>query len=366
MMDDTEEDSNISMMSVSVSTNNETQDPLSPLPSTSTADDAAAAESSRLLLLDGTYFKHLPEESSGNKITALCMKCPEDMMTKVKGYTNCASNFLSHLKRKHGQQCIEEYKTYVKKKRTNEKQKTENIAKSKVRKNKSDKNKPTQEQFDENILKYFIHSMIPLRAVEDPYFLKIFTDLEISDMDITLMSRRTLGRRIATYYEKQVTTIKSELSDVEYVCTALDIWSSKKRSFIGVTVHWIKDDLSRASVALACQRFKGTHSYDRLSELIQEINADYNLNSNKIVASVTDNGSNFVKAFQTFGVKLSNIDVVDSDRQFQGSQSSEDSSETDDEEAEPMNPEDLHFLPVHLRCCAHTLSLCATTDANKV
>lgn len=192
--------------------------------------------------------------------------------------------------------------------------------------------------------------MIPLRAVEvHPHFLKIFTDLEISDMDITLMSRRTLGRRIATYYEKQVTTIKSELSDVEYVCTALDIWSSKKRSFIGVTVHWIEDDLSRASMALACQRFKKTHSYDRLSEIIQEINADYNLNSNKIVASVTNNGSNFVKAFQTFDVKLFNIDVVDSNRQFQGSQSSEDSSETDDEEAEPMNPEDLHFLPVHLR-----------------
>lgn len=64
-MDETEEDTNISM-SVSVSTNNETQDPLSPLPSTSTADDAAAAVSSRLLLLDGTYCKHLPEESYGN------------------------------------------------------------------------------------------------------------------------------------------------------------------------------------------------------------------------------------------------------------------------------------------------------------
>lgn len=367
-MDDIEDDSN-TFMSVSVLDNNETQDPLSPLPSTSTADYASADESSRqlrLLLLDGTYFKYLSGESSGNKITALCMKCPEDMMTKVKGYTNCTSNFLSHLKRKHGQQCIEEYKTYVKKKRINEKDKPENIAKTKVSKNKSDKNKPTQDQFDDNILKYFIHSMIPLRAIEDPYFLKIFTDLEISEMHITLMSRRTLGRRIADYYEKQVTTIKSELSKVEYVCTALDIWSSKKRSFIGVTVHWIKDDLRRASVALACQRFKGVHSYDRLSEIIQEINADFNLNSNKIVASVTDNGSNFVKAFQTFGVKLSNVELIDTDKQFQGSQSTEDSSESDDEETTPLNPEDMHLLPVHLRCCAHTLSLCATTDANKV
>ncbi|CAB3222614.1 unnamed protein product [Arctia plantaginis] len=122
MMDDIEDDSNISV-SASVSDNNETHEPLSPLSSSSTADIAAAASESsrqlRLILLDGTYFKHLPEESSGNKITALCMKCPKDMMTKVKGCNNCTSNFLSHLKRKHGQQCIEEYKTYVKKKREN-------------------------------------------------------------------------------------------------------------------------------------------------------------------------------------------------------------------------------------------------------
>lgn len=46
---------------------------------------------------------------------------------------------------------------------------------------KSNEKKLTQEQFDENILKYFIHSMIPLRAVEDSYFSKIFTDLNISE-----------------------------------------------------------------------------------------------------------------------------------------------------------------------------------------
>lgn len=101
----------------------------------------------------------------------------------------------------------------------------------------------TQEQFDENILKYFIHSMIPLRAVEDPYFSKIFTDLKISEIGLTLMSRRTLGRRIEKHYETQVAKIKSELEEVPYVCTTIDIWSSKKRSFIGITAHWITNDL---------------------------------------------------------------------------------------------------------------------------
>lgn len=70
----------------------------------------------------------------------------------------------------------------VKKKKKSEVQKkgdTFKITTSKTKK--SNEKKLTQEQFDENILKYFIHSMIPLRAVEDPYFSKIFTDLNISE-----------------------------------------------------------------------------------------------------------------------------------------------------------------------------------------
>ncbi|UYV64896.1 K02A2.6-like, partial [Cordylochernes scorpioides] len=268
----------------------------SPVPPTDTAE--CSSSQARLYLLDGTYFKSLLEEFTGNKITALCMKCPRDVLTKIKGYHNCTSNFLSYLKRKHGQECIEEYKRYVKKK------------KSEVKTEKSNENKITQEQFDENILKYFIHSMIPLRAVEDPYFSKIFTDLEISEMGLTLMSRRSLGR-IENHYETQVAKIKSKLKEASYVCTEIDIWSSKKRSFIGVTAHWITNDLRRVSVALACQRFKGVHSYNRLSDIIQEINDHFDLNRNKIVASVTDNGSNFVKAFKMFDVKLTNINIVD-------------------------------------------------------
>ncbi|UYV82093.1 hypothetical protein LAZ67_21000804 [Cordylochernes scorpioides] len=201
--------------------------------------------------------------------------------------------------------------------------------------------------------------------VEDPYFSKIFTDLEISEMGLTLMSRRSLGRRIENHYETQVAKIKSKLKEASYVCTEIDIWSSKKRSFIGVTAHWVTNDLRRVSVALACQRFKGVHSYNQLSDIIQEINDHFDLNTNKIVASVTDNGSNFVKAFKMFCVKLTNINIVD--EAMPDSQPTEAFSESDVEDDESSNLEDPeHLLPAHLRCCAHTLSLCATTDANKL
>lgn len=46
----------------------------------------------------------------------------------------------------------------------------------------------TQEQFDEDIIKYFIHSMIPLRAIEDPYFLNIFTNLKLSNIGLKIIN----------------------------------------------------------------------------------------------------------------------------------------------------------------------------------
>ncbi|TGZ54359.1 Uncharacterized protein DBV15_12464, partial [Temnothorax longispinosus] len=72
-----------------------------------------------------------------------------------------------------------------------------------------------------------------------------------------------------------------------------------------MTVHWIgKQTMERKSYAIACRRFSGTHSYDRVARLIEDIHTSFGINKNKIIATVTDNGSNFVKAFREFGVNL--------------------------------------------------------------
>lgn len=129
-INEVDEDSNISV-TLSVSDINDSLETVSPLSPTDTAESASSSQA-RLLLLDGTFFKYLPEECMGNKITALCMKCPRDVLTKVKGFHNCTSNFLSHLKRKHGQDCIEEYKSYVKKKKVRYRKKMILLSKSQL------------------------------------------------------------------------------------------------------------------------------------------------------------------------------------------------------------------------------------------
>lgn len=79
--------------------------------------------------------------------------------------------------------------------------------------------------------------------------------------------------------------------------------SSKKKSFLGVTAHWINvNSLKRQSetdflkeTVLTCRRFQGTHSFDRIAEMLCDIHSEFGLDS-KVLATVTDNASNFAKA----------------------------------------------------------------------
>jgi len=96
--------------------------------------------------------------------------------------------------------------------------------------------------------------------------------------------------------------VKGELSKVSYACTTADIWSSYNRSFFGVTAHWIDiETLTCRSVALACLRARGRHTYNVIGTLLNKVHTAYwYCINNKVVLTVTDNGSNFVKAFVEF------------------------------------------------------------------
>lgn len=73
---------------------------------------------------------------------------------------------------------------------------------------------------------------------------------------------------------------------------------------------WFDKDLKLYSVALACKRFAGTHSLDRIAESLNEIHKEFQIDSSKLLATIIDRGSNFVKCFKEFG-----LTVITSDSQ---------------------------------------------------
>lgn len=132
------------------------------------------------------------------------------------------------------------------------------------------------------------------------------------------------------------------------MCQTADIWSTRTKSYIGITIHWIDAQLQRQSSALACRRFSGTHSYDRIASLLNEINNEFGISTKKIVATVTDNAVNFCKAFKEFGIELKHA----ADGGGSGNASGDEDSQLDDDVE----------LSQQQRCRVHTINLIPTTD----
>ncbi|KMQ82620.1 ac9 transposase [Lasius niger] len=94
------------------------------------------------------------------------------------------------------------------------------------------------------------------------------------------------------------TALEKKLTEIELVATTADLWSKAKRSYLGITIHWVNSEtLERELAALACRRMKGKHTHDVLAQAINSVFLEYHI-QNKICCTTTDNGSNFVKAFR--------------------------------------------------------------------
>lgn len=102
-------------------------------------------------------------------------------------------------------------------------------------------------------------------------------------------------------YDKHEAWLRSVLSQQKDICLTADIWSCKNRSFLGVSAHFMDDSLIRKSYVIACKYFPAPHNHQTIAEEFQLLYSKFGINPSSITATVTDNGSNFVKAFSVYG-----------------------------------------------------------------
>lgn len=338
-------------------------------------------------LFDGKFFKII-SRTDDSRITANCQICIG--AKSIKGKTTVTTNFIRHLKVKHATAFNDytKYKSLKKhsllKGKFNTKEKSletekkvqkpfKNSKQLDIRYSVAQASAITQDQFDQRLLQFVINTMSAVSVLSNPNFVQIFDGLNLN-----VMSRTTAMKKISVLSTNFFDNIKSSLQDMPFVCTTADIWSSKKKSFLGVTCHWIdQQSLQRKSIALACRRFSGTHSFDKIAEMLEDINNSFGLSETKIIGTVTDNGSNFVKAFKEFGINLQG-DIILKTVLNQGQtefdeESILEASELDDEDelvlpssiiSESDNQTNI-LLPNHFRCVTHTINLIATTDIIK-
>lgn len=231
----------------------------------------------------------------------------------------------------------------------------------------------TQSRVDSLIIDFVIEDMQSLAVVEQPSFIRLVHGLQ--------PMKRVLGRKALTSaVEQRYMNLQSKLMEtfmsVKYICTTADIWSSHHRGFFGTTAHWIDSEtLSRKSAALSCSRFKGRHTYDAIASTLEQVHVKYGIAS-KTVLTITDNGTNFVKAFRVFSVPMAlPLPAGPTQADIAVTNGDEDSSFADEEiqfadmhaalEPAGASVETDYTLPEHSPCASHTLNLIATHDAGK-
>ena len=217
------------------------------------------------------------------------------------------------------------------------------------------------------LFEYIIEDMQPLSTVESPAFWRLIGSI----CPYQLPDRKSFAQNLIELYDSMVRKVKEALEMVDGVSTTADVWSSNHRSYLGMTVHWIDTNtLKRCKAAIACVRITGHHTYDVIVSRIENVHASYGLNG-KVVATITDNGSNFVKAFSVYSIPSSESskesvqedpEVVDEDECI--FEDMDELLQIDNGEAEDLTQVQ-YELPSQERCAAHLLNLVASTDIDK-
>ncbi|KAI9552548.1 hypothetical protein GHT06_020401 [Daphnia sinensis] len=147
-----------------------------------------------------------------------------------------------------------------------------------------------QARVDMRIFQDVVGSCLPLSTVLNSLFRNVCTGI---NPKVNVVCTKTLKKTILQQYLEYKASLRKRFSNAVDVCLTADAWGSKRRSFLGVTAHWLESkgemsELKRSSAALACKRFQGSHTYDKIATLLNNIMDDFNLHGK--VENKVENG----------------------------------------------------------------------------
>lgn len=219
------------------------------------------------------------------------------------------------------------------------------------------KHKVNQNEALDLYCRFFISDMLPTILTVSEQFRQF---LAYICPEFKVPARTKLMRDIQHMGEKAKVYLSSILAKQDYVATTADSWSSHHRSFLGMTVTWLdKETLERCNAVLGVKELKEAQTGEFLADAIAELHQEFGI-SRKVVATTTDNGSNYVSAFNQFGV----VDDKEGEEEEEDHELVRSTPILVGEALEGTNCDIL--LPKHRRCGAHTLNLLASKDTEKV
>ena len=93
-----------------------------------------------------------------------------------------------------------------------------------------------------------------------------------------------------------------KMKDAEFFAATTDLWTSgASHLYLSYTIHFITRDCSLESFCLDTVLLFEDHTGQNIREGIQDILMNWNLTPDSLVATTTDNGSNFIAGMDCMG-----------------------------------------------------------------
>lgn len=109
-------------------------------------------------------------------------------------------------------------------------------------------------QFTKDLLSFTVESNLAFNVAQQPAFKTMLENL--SGRKISIPTTKRIMQTLDQQYDRMKTNLKSILSKQKYVCATCDVWTSRAKSFLGMTVHFIDSKYVRQSYVLAFRQLK--------------------------------------------------------------------------------------------------------------
>ena len=196
-------------------------------------------------------------------------------------------------------------------------------------------------------------STVANRLVENLEFKDLVRAL---DPRYPVPGRGSINRELDQVLIELKAKISVHLQSANFVSICCDILWSKKgltSSYLGITAHFFsRSDHCRHIVTLAVRRLVTSHTARTIRQSVVEILAEWDIDPTKILAILTDNGSNMIAAFKA---KLEE-EEEDTEDVEEVAEPSVDKDEQDFHECEVEHDEEFSSLN-RIGCFAHNLQL---------
>ena len=246
----------------------------------------------------------------------VCRSCKKSIPAKG-GNT---SNLMAHLKEHHAELYVEALSAQKSRDRSTKGKYTvdsdgastsnskhsarhpsENIKEALLAGKKFAANSPQAIELNKAVTYFIAKDAQPFSTVEKPGFKRMISKL---NPRYQLPSRRYFVEHeiLQLYSEIKEKTVVPKLLEAKHFAVTTDFWTSITRvPFMSFTVHFIDNDWILRSYCLDTVPSYEDHTGENIAAALQDVLENWQLSSENLVATTTDNASNYVAAFDTLG-----------------------------------------------------------------